>query len=115
MSVLGTKYLNLCKSCYLNNIRPANSESIQTRVYAELVEIAQSYFKESRIEDFSKFFQEYQYCVNLWTAHLVIEFGNPNDDLISKALEIIKRYSHTELNIALAKEETIWLKRYKQV
>lgn len=113
MSELGTKYLSQCKENYYGDIRPSNKRSHQEAGYKTLVEIAKDYFVRGEINNFISFFQEYQYCVNLWTAHLIIEFGNPNKKIKQEALEIIKRYSETPLNLELAKEEKNWLLEYE--
>jgi len=109
MNELATRYLSQCKENYYNGIRPSNKRSYQEVGYEALVEIAKDYFMKGEIEKFAKFFQEYQYSVNLWTAHLIIEYGNPNKKIKGDAFEIIKRYSITPLNVELAKEEMAWL------
>ncbi len=113
MSELQTRYLFQCKSNYYDNIRPSRRESFNEDGYLMLVEIAKTYFAKDELSHFAAFFQEYQYCVNLWTAHLIIEYGEPNIDLKRKAIEIIKRYSTTPLNEELAKEEKEWLLKNK--
>jgi hypothetical protein len=109
MSIIGTRYLFQCKANYYNGIRPSNIESFNTEGFKKLVDIAKEYFDKGEIEDFSGFFEEYQYNVNLCTAHLILEYGDFNKELKIESIEIIKRYSTTPLDENLAKEEMEWL------
>lgn len=112
MSTIGTKYLFQCKKNYHNGIRPSCKENYQEEGYETLIEIAKEYFRRGKIDSFSNFFREYQYCVDLWTAHLIVEYGNPDKKLKKEALEMIKLYSVTPLNKDLAREEKQWLDIY---
>lgn len=102
---LGTKYLFQCLYNYKNNIRPANKTSYNTEGYKKLVEIAKIYFNGNELKLFGGFFQEYQYCVNLWTAHLILEYGKPTKEIKCEAIDIIQRYSETPVDEKLANEE----------
>ena len=53
---------------------------------------------------------EYQYWVDLWTAHLLLEYGQPNESLAKKCLQIIKKHSDTPIDPELAAQEKDWLK-----
>lgn len=83
-------YLWTCKDNYLNLIRPSNSETKNTGGYKLLVDIAKTYFLSGQTEKFSEYFFESQYLVNLWTAHLIVEYGLANTALTNKCLTIIK-------------------------
>ena len=109
---IGTSYLFQCKANHHNNIRPSNKNVKSSDGFKKLVDIAKEYFKNGKKNEFLRFFGEYQYSVNLWTAHLILEYGTPNEEEKEKALEIIKRYSETPLNEELAKEEKQWLTDY---
>lgn len=67
------------------------------------------YFEENKNEEFVSFFQEGQYFMSLWAAHLLLEFGKPKEELISKTLEIIIDYSDNPLAIEVSNEEKAWL------
>jgi len=84
MSKLGTEYLLQCKANYFDNITPSNKDGYDKLGYHKLVEIAKEYFENGGLEIFAGFFQEYQYIVDLWTAHLIIEYGNPNEAIKNK-------------------------------
>jgi hypothetical protein len=109
MSDIGTKYLFQCKTNYLDKITPSNINRFEKAGYQKLVEIAEDYFQKGKLYDFVGFFQESQYNVNLWTAHLIIEYGNPDELIKKQAIAIIIRYSTTPLDKDLANEEKVWL------
>ena len=73
------------------------------------IEIAKKYFEKGEIKKFSYFFQEFQYNINLWAAHLILEYGQPNELIKCEAIEIIHRYSSSPLDANLAYEEKQWL------
>lgn len=106
------QFLITCKDNYFAGIRPADDNSRNKEGYKALIQIAQSFFSNNKEEDFAGFFMEYQYCVNLWTAHLILEYGQPAKKLIEECLEIIKRHSESELDPELAMQEKNWLDKY---
>jgi hypothetical protein len=112
MTNIGTRYLFQCKINYHNNINPSKEDIYDEDGYQALIKIGKEFIEEKGVNNFSGFFREYQYCVNLWTAHLIIEYGNPDKKLLEESLEIIERYSETPINEELAKEEKKWLINY---
>ena len=109
---LGAKFLHQCKANYHEEIRPSRKETFKSEGHQMLVDIAKQYFNKGEIEDFSGFFQEHQYNVNLWVAHLIIEYGQPDDQMKKEALKIIERHTETPIDKELAKEEKEWLAIY---
>lgn len=107
---ISDKFLRLCKQNYFDKITPSNVSNYENENCKELVRIAKKYFKNNRYKEFVDFFQEGQYFVALWAAHLILEFGDPSKEYISLALEIITDYSDNPLAIDVAKEEAEWLK-----
>lgn len=105
---IGTDYLMLCKDCYIKGIRPANIHSQSHENYNKIVTIAKDYFETARLKDFKGFLQEYQYNINLWTAHMILEYGSTDSQLRLEALKIIGRYSESLLDPELAAEEKQW-------
>ena len=103
------KYLFTCKSNYFSVIRPADNNSKNEQGYKTLVQIAMTYFDNNRYNDFAGFFMEGQYFVDLWTAHLILEFGNPDQNLIDTCIEIIKGYSKGSLDEQVTAQEKKWL------
>lgn len=109
MNNVGDKYLVKCKESYLKGITPSNPEQIKGKDYEEMVAIATACIETYGIENFSSFFQESQYLVNLWTAHFILKYASPDDKLKRKSIEVIKNYSDTPLAPKLAAEEKAWL------
>lgn len=109
---LGTEYLWKCRENYFLKITPGCENCQQEKGYIELEQIAVQYIKESGAADFSGFFMEYQYLVDLWTAHMLLQHADITPELKENCLNVIKSYSTTTLNETIAKEETLWLARY---
>jgi len=108
MSNIGTEYLFLCRDNYLRGITPSNNQNYSNPNYVRIIEIAQEYFAGNKIGEYKSFFQEYQYLVSLWTAHMILEHGNPDSELKAECIEIIMRYTNSH-NIELVNEEKQWL------
>lgn len=107
-----SSYLFYCKEYYYLKIKPSDPESKKTKEYQNLVEIAKLYFENNLQSEFSSYLMEYQYLVQLWTAHLILEYGNPDSELIKDCLDEIENYSTTPLDTALAIQEKNWLNNY---
>jgi hypothetical protein len=86
-------YLFYCKSNYKNGVRPSGTDSKNTEGYLKLVEIAKLYFENNLQNKFAEYFAEGSYHVQLWTAHLILDFGQPDLKLEQLCLDEIKKYS----------------------
>lgn len=106
---ISDQFLVLCRQNYFDRITPSNPENFSENGYRKLVAIARLFFDEGRTSEFSGFLQEPKYFVDLWTAHLLLEHSNPNKKIYKKAIDIIKDYSETPLDIAVAEQERNWL------
>jgi hypothetical protein len=104
-----------CRTNYFLGIRPAHQRSKNTVGYKTLIQVAKSYFDTDRYDDFSANFMEGQYFINLWAAHLLLEYGKPNESQKEQCLDIIKGYTDNPLAPEAAMEEKIWLDNYYQV
>lgn len=104
-------YTLKCRELYFKRINPSNPLSIHKIAYTELIDIANQEIKKVGIELFSCYFQEMQYRVDLWTAHILYEREDVSSEIKNDCLSIIKNYSITRLNIDLAKEEENWLRK----
>ena len=109
MEKIGDRFLMLCKQNYLNEITPATNTRRDKLGYRNLVDIAKEYFRKNEYNEFAGFFQEGQYFISLWAAHLLLEYGEPSKELSAKALNIIETYSNNPLAPEVAKEEAEWL------
>lgn len=102
-------FLIQCKISYDKKITPANLANIQSDEYQKLVSIATTYFDAGKINEFAGFFQEGQYFIALWAAHLIVEYSKPDENLKNEALQIIRTYSNNPLAPDVAEEEKEWL------
>ncbi len=109
---LTEKFLNLCLEYYKQNILPVRNGQLSLTKSNSLIEVTRQFFSLGNYNEFIWLFRESQYLVNLWAAHLLIEFGNPTEKDRLSSLKIISRYSKTPLNPELAEEETKWLNNY---
>jgi len=107
-----TQYLLICKSNYFSKIYPTDNISKDSPGYKTLQLIAQSFFDEEKHIDFAGFLMEAQYFVDLWTAHLILEYGNPDKKLSEECIAIITEYSTSTLNTEVAIQERNWLNKY---
>lgn len=115
---LTDSFILMCKQNRIDNITPSNQESLLTAGYHKIVSIAQEYFNRGEYKEFSEYFQEGQYLVPLWAAHMILEFGTPPLDIMKDAIEVIERYSENPLSPDVAEQEKRWLienlNKYKQ-
>ncbi len=79
-------FLVQCKQNYFDRIFPADSNAKETKGFQILKEIAQSYFAKNQYKEFEDFFMEGQYLIQLWAAHLILEYGTPTEILKQKCL-----------------------------
>jgi hypothetical protein len=103
-------FLVLCKQNYLEGITPSNDSSKNKEGYQRAVSIAKYYFDRGKYNDFAGYFMEGQYLISLWAAHMLVEYGSPNEELLIVALKTIVDYSNNPLAPEVAKEESQWLK-----
>jgi len=105
-------FLIQCKKNYFDEIFPADPAIKQSKGYLKLKDLAQSYFSENKYGEFEGFFMESQYLIQLWAAHLIIEHGNPTEELKTKCLQEIAKYSTNPISPKIAAQEADWLKHY---
>jgi hypothetical protein len=101
-----------CRTNYFLGIRPANKQSKETEGYKALVKIAKTYFESNRYDEFAGGFMEGQYFIPLWTAHLILEYGQPNKHIRELCLKAILDYSDNPIAPDVAIEERAWLESY---
>lgn len=105
-------FMVACRTNYFNDIRPSDPGARKTGGYNEAVSIAQAYFREGRGEVFRTYLAEAKYLADLWAAHLLLEYGQPEATLQRECLGVIERYAVSTFDAALASEEQAWLKKY---
>jgi hypothetical protein len=104
------RFLWQSKINYMKGITPSNEASINSQEYKAIVDIGKEYIENNQLEEFSFFFMETQYFIPLWTAHIILEHGNPEDKLKKECLDIILEYSEHPINDAISRKEKEWLK-----
>lgn len=104
-------YLKICRDNYFQKVTPGNPENKEKNGYKKLIEIAEQFFENNEYHLFSGYFNEGKYFVQLWTAHLILEYGKANEDLYKICLNEIIKYSESELSPEVALEEKEWLKQ----
>lgn len=106
---LNVSYISQCKQNYFLGITP-NCDNCQTKQgYIELEQIAVANINEHGVLSFSGYFQEYQYLIDLWTAHFIWKHSNCDDEWRNKCLSIIKSYARSSLSERISREESLWL------
>ncbi len=55
---------------------------------------------------------EGQYFIQLWTAHLILEYGRPDEELKKRCLDEIKKYANSSFLPEVEGQEQQWLKIY---
>lgn len=106
-------YIIQCRTNWFLNIRPADAASKNTKEYKALIDIAKKYFDKGDYERFSEYFMEGHYLIPLWTAHLIIEYGSPDESLKKESLNVIERYTDNPLAPEVAIQEKKWLDDYR--
>lgn len=108
-----SSYLFYCKEYCFLGIRPSDIESRKSTEYLNLVKIAKLYFDNNLQNEFSGYLMEYQYIVQLWTAHLILEYGNPDSKLKENCVKEIENYTDNTLAPELTIQEKKWLENYQ--
>ncbi|WP_412465571.1 hypothetical protein [Pedobacter sp. KLB.chiD] len=113
MNNRGDRFLLQCKVNYFKGITPSNPINYQDLDYQLLIDIGMEYLNGNEIEEFANLFRESQYFVSLWAAHIIYDYGNPDNRLKKECLEVIKDYSEHPLNSKISEEETAWIKLHQ--
>jgi hypothetical protein len=107
---MAESFLMQCRQNYFEGITPSNKVNYEKEGYKKVIYYAQEYFISFKYEDFAGFLMEGQYLIPLWAAHMLVEYGKPNKELMIISLNTIKEYSNNILAPVVAEEEKEWLK-----
>lgn len=107
--IISNNFLIQCKQNYFEGITPSNTLNRSKEGYKKIVLYAQEYFNKNNYNEFAGYLMEGQYFIALWAAHLLLEYGEPNEDLTRIAIKTIIRYSDNPLAPNVAEEERLWL------
>lgn len=102
-------FMVACRTNYFNDIRPADPLAKKAGGYMEAATIARNYFTAGKAAEFRAYLSEAKYLADLWAAHLVLEYGDPDAALTKECLEVIERYAAATFDAALALQEQQWL------
>ena len=105
-------YIVQCRENYFVGIYPSDENAKEKDGYKTLIQIAKSYFDKGFYEEFALYFMEGHYFIQLWTAHLILEYGQPTEELKMMCLDEIKKYANSTLSPDVALMEKQWLEKY---
>lgn len=74
-------------------------------------ELAEKIIQNDGLNAFTAFFQESQYLIQLWTAHLLLTFET-SQEIRNISLVMIKKYTDNPLAPKVAAAEAIWLNKF---
>ena len=89
--IKNTSFFYTCKENYFLGILPADPESQNKEGYKALVKIAKVYFSAGLYEPIVQYLTEGRYHLQLWSAYLTLEYGNPGSELKASCIEIIQQ------------------------
>ena len=95
---------------FLKKISPSNKLNFEKKEYRDLVNIAEAEIKEVGVDNFMSYFQEYQYLIDLWTAHILFDYKDTSKEVKEECLKVIKGYLNNPLAPEIAIEEENWLR-----
>ncbi len=108
-AALGEDFIEQAKANFFNDIRPANPHTKNAQGYKDAVSITKSFFERHDTEVLEGFLQRSQYFLQLWAAHMIVEHGQPEEALKTKAINVIKTYARGCMNPEVITEEKNWL------
>jgi hypothetical protein len=111
----GASFIIQCRANWFLGIRPADNAAKGTEGYQALVKIAGLYFDNSRYEEFKSYLMGDQYLIDLWAAHLILEYGQPDEELKKDCLRVITIHTHNPLVPDIAIQERNWLDNYMNI
>ena len=108
-----TSFLFTCKENYFLGILPADKDSLEKPGYKALIQIAKTHFDAGLYDSFLAYFKESRYLIQLWAAHLILEYGKPADEIKEQCLDIISQYISNSATPEIAFIQMRWLENYK--
>ena len=104
------KYIVKCKELFFKKITPSSYESVKKEEYIELINIANSDIEKIGVNNFTSYFQEGQYFIDLWTAHILFQRKDISNEIRKECLDVIKGYLNNPLAPEVSLEEEEWIK-----
>jgi hypothetical protein len=107
-------YHYYCREAYKKGIRPLDKDKSDNPNVKAIIEIAKTYQAENELQRFSHYFMADQYNIQLWTAHLILEYFNPDELMKNCCLDEIRKYSTSPLDQKVAEQEKERLGMYEE-
>lgn len=108
-SDLTEEFVEQCKANFFNDIRPANPATTGSPDHRAVVTIAKDFFNRGDVTALQHLLGKSQYFVDLWSAHMLIEHGQPEETLKARAADTIRKYARGCMNPEVIAEEKSWL------
>ncbi|HTJ14738.1 MAG TPA: hypothetical protein VL547_22020 [Dinghuibacter sp.] len=108
-SDLTEEFVEQCKANFFNDIRPANPATTRSPEHNAVIAIARDFFNRGDVTALQLLLGKSQYFVDLWSAHMLLEHGQLDEDLKKKSTDVIKRYARGCMNPEVIAEEKSWL------
>jgi hypothetical protein len=94
-----TSFFYTCKENYFLGILPTDPASREKEGYRAVVQIAKTYFSAGLYEPVAEYLTEGRYRLKLWSAYLILEYGNPDEQLKISCMEIVQSFTSEETSI----------------
>jgi hypothetical protein len=91
-----TSFLFACKESYYSGAIFGTKEAEQSDGYRRIVEIAETYFSAGMYDAIVQYLSEKRYMVQIWSAHIILQYGSPQADLKCKCISIITDFLESE-------------------
>lgn len=82
-------FLYTCKESFFLGVDPLSFEARNSFTYKTLAEIAVTLFVDKKYNYFLNYLGEEKYRCNVWAAHLILEYGNPDMSMLNMCKEIL--------------------------
>lgn len=102
-------FIESCRRLYEKGITPLSIEKFNDDDFLFMKKYALDYFKNGKTDIFIDYMQEPRYFVQLWVAHLILDYAQANAEVNQRCIAEIKKYSKSPLTPEVAKEEMLWL------
>ncbi|WP_207425594.1 hypothetical protein [Pedobacter sp. SYSU D00535] len=86
-----SSFLFLCKENFCFGIYPNCETSRETDGYKAIVQLARSFFDAGLLNEFAEYLEEGPYLSQLWAATLILDYGQPSEDLKQQCLQLIEK------------------------
>ena len=118
---LSDTFLWTAKALYGEGVHPFDFDKEREEAYERIVGAGVQLIMYKGIEYFAGFVMEYPYRVNVWTAFIVLEYGNPSpnqvlqitkkDTIVEHCLKIVKSNETPPLSERINRNKKEWINK----